>query len=80
MTTTQTIRTLDGVDVNFGGHAHTNQFVILSLAQDTANTNGAPVGVWERYGWYTACEIDPDSLDVDPCVFGWSLAAVVDPE
>lgn len=78
--TQTTIRTLDGVDVHFGSHVNTSLPLVAWRAQMAADANGAPVGVWSRDGWHTACEIDPESLDTAPESLGWTLIAVIDPQ
>lgn len=51
----------------------------IQEAQEIANRNECPCGVWARDGWYTVCELAPEMIEPDPELFGWRLHAVVDP-
>ena len=75
-----TYQTEDGAALDFGGQLMTSQARAIVAAVEEANTNGAPVGIWSRHGWYTVCEIAPESIVPDPQDFGWQLSAVVDPD
>ena len=52
----------------------------LDDAQQLSNQNGAPVGVWDRQGWYAVCETPPEDIEPSPESEGWTLHAVVDPQ
>ena len=51
----------------------------IAAAQETADANGAPVGVWDRDGWYCVCEVPPDEIEPSPESNGWHIFALVDP-
>lgn len=51
----------------------------IDEAATLADRNEAPVGVWERDGWYTVCEHAPESITPDPSLSGWEVVAVLDP-
>lgn len=48
-------------------------------AQQLADANGAPVGVWKRGPWLCLCETAPELIEPQPELDGWELWAVVDP-
>lgn len=48
-------------------------------AQILAHENGAPVGIWQRDGWYTVCEVAPDEVEPSPELSGWRLLSIVEP-
>lgn len=51
----------------------------FALAQGTADSNGAPVMLMQRDGWYTVCEYPPDALEPSPYGQGWEDVALIDP-
>jgi hypothetical protein len=55
----------------------TNLQIAVDMAQQTADDNGAPVGVATRDGWYRLIE-DADVWEFAPEV-GWAHAALVNP-
>ncbi|MDH5244841.1 MAG: hypothetical protein OEW98_00205 [Betaproteobacteria bacterium] len=48
-------------------------------AQETANINNCPCGIWRRDGWYAVCDLAPELIEPQPELFGWQLHAVVEP-
>jgi hypothetical protein len=62
-----------------GRWQHASTATAIAEAQDLADANGCPCGVWGRDGWYVACEVAPELIEPDPEPLGWSLDAVVDP-
>ena len=61
------------------GRMWANARIAIDEAQDRANVNGAPCVVWDRDGWYTVCDLPPDSIEPDPTLSGWMPYAEVIP-
>lgn len=51
----------------------------IADAQALANRNGAPVGIWQRDGWLTVCDVAPAMIVPDPHDAGWLLDCVIEP-
>ena len=67
------------MDINFAGTLYAdNSSHVYTVAQEMADANGAPVGIWKRDGWLTIDENPPDEDDEREAA-GWVLTAVVDP-
>ena len=80
MTSLSPITDADGMVYlpQFGSHLMTHDRA-MAEAEDLANRNDAPCGIWLRDGWYTVCEHAPDTITPDPCASGWQMIAVMDP-
>jgi hypothetical protein len=63
----------------FGQHLLAFEASALDIAQEQADATHDAVGVWERDGWFTVCDISPDLISPDPTSHGWKLWAVVEP-
>lgn len=57
----------------------TRESEVFDLAQETANSNGAPVAILTRDGWLAICEEPPDDMDSAPLENGWEIVALVEP-
>lgn len=65
--------------MTFGRFATIHERYAIQIAQETADSNGSPCGVWARDGWYTVSEEPPDDIEPAPEESGWSLDTIVEP-
>ena len=72
---------MDNIMMPFqSGPSYADRFTAYDCAQDLADANETPVGVWERDGWFFVSEVAPDGDDDDPRVMaGFEMIAVADP-
>jgi hypothetical protein len=62
----------------FGDQLYADEHYAIQLAQEWADRDESPVGVWERDRFYTVCDVAPDDEDQREAA-GWQVWAVVDP-
>jgi hypothetical protein len=71
----------DTITNRFGAHLYAvDSTHVWTIAQEQADANGAPMGIWGRDGWLTICDVPPDEIEPDPTQAGWRLVAVIEPE